>query len=479
MNSKRKADLQRKLSLAPVPRPPAELLDRIKNDIPEYLRPDLDGRRMRRSVAFNLRIAASILIAVSAVITAVYVLTPEPNSQMAATTEAPSMLRQLEDPAKVATDEVEVEITESLPVEQPAVQVAEATTAAEPFGYAAAPAALRRQEAPAAGGSAAPALMADATLDAAAEAAPVPPPPTPVPPPAAAPAPAVAQPTAAVAEAAPVTAKAEDRAERDRPASARLAMPSLVPEAYAAEPERVSRDQVFGISVDPAVFHSIKAALERNQRPNANAVNLAALVNYFAGAPAKPPKKGVRLELEGSPSPIGGTAQRGFLRFTVDTAEADSQLPLGADATLSIDFNSKVVERAEAVGDATTLTPEQALMHNVSVTGLYELTLRPNLRASDRVATVRLNYTRTTDGKKQTIEKAVYARDFARTWTRATRRHRLASLGAVWGQSLKAASPAPEVLRRAEELASQEPDDERAKELATAATASSKLTNGF
>ena len=469
MNTKRRAELQRKLSLAPVPKPPAGLAERIKNDIPEYLRPDTGRRRFSRMVSFNMRIAASVLIVISAVIGAIYLLTPEEQLMQMASKAQPPMTAKLEDTAAAATDQVEVEITQSTPVETAPVQIAEATSAdTGTFGYAR----VTREEAAATGG-AAPAVIAERRAQD--ELAPVPPP-------AAAPVPPPATTTLAsepVEQKIAVTAEAPQIAE-SRPA-ARIAAPSLVSEAFAAESDLGKRgDNVFGISVNPDVFHGIKETLERNQRPSATAVDIEAIINYFAGAPARPVSRGVRLEVEGSPSPVGGGGNRGFLRFTLDTAEADSRLPLGADATLTIDLNGKVVQRADAVGDSTALASEAALLHNTSVTGLYELTLRPNVRGSDRVATVRLNYTRTTDGKKLTLEKTVYARDFARTWTRASRRHRLASLGAVWGQSLKVAAPAPdEVVKRAEELATQEPDDERAQELATAATASSKLKNGF
>ena len=56
MTQKRKADLQRKLSMAPVAKPPSDLLDRIKSDIPEYLDAEADRRRLSRSVAFSVRV---------------------------------------------------------------------------------------------------------------------------------------------------------------------------------------------------------------------------------------------------------------------------------------------------------------------------------------------------------------------------------------------------------------------------------------
>jgi hypothetical protein len=67
MTANRKADLQRKLTLAPVAKPPAGLAERIKREIPKELRFNAESERERlsKAVGFNLRVAASILILVS------------------------------------------------------------------------------------------------------------------------------------------------------------------------------------------------------------------------------------------------------------------------------------------------------------------------------------------------------------------------------------------------------------------------------
>ena len=67
MNSDRRANLQRKLTLTPVPKPPSGLADKIKGEIPKHLLFDTERERQRlsQSVAFNMRVAASILLLVS------------------------------------------------------------------------------------------------------------------------------------------------------------------------------------------------------------------------------------------------------------------------------------------------------------------------------------------------------------------------------------------------------------------------------
>ena len=470
MNPKRHADLQRKLTLTPVPKPPADLLDRIKNDIPQYLRPEADRTRFTRSLSFNMRVAAAVLVVLSSAVATVYLLAPEQHlSRVAAKAPAPA--------AAVATPyvdttgttaEVRVDIApqqQPAPVMQvasvarPKSEIANATSLSEETSRreeAAAPSAAEGAVTGAAGLEAAAAPVAMADL-----AAPAPPP--------AAPAPAATEPQSkSIAASAP----AEERR------AARFRTGSLVTEAVASEFDLGQRGSVFGISLDPGVFHRIRETLEQNERPTASPVDLEAIVNYFAGPPARKVRSGVKLEVEASPSPVGRIGRSGFLRFTIDTAAAQAALPVASDARLTITLNDETVERALPVGDSAVAGAERALLHNLSVTGLYEVTLRSNLRPGDRVATVELTYVDVADGKRRSIEKIVYARDFGKVWTRASRRHRLASLGAVWGQSLKGEPPASDVARRAEELATEQPQDRRAQELATAATASSKLAGG-
>src|SRR4029079_3657657 len=79
MSPNRKADLQRKLSMAPIPKPPAGLAERIKSDIPQHLLVDVrkERERLSRSVSFNLRVAASILLLVGSAYLALHILSRE------------------------------------------------------------------------------------------------------------------------------------------------------------------------------------------------------------------------------------------------------------------------------------------------------------------------------------------------------------------------------------------------------------------
>src|SRR6266550_1134054 len=65
MTTKRKADLQRRLSMASVPKPPAGLAERIKTNIPDLIGTARERERLSSSIAFNLRVAASIILLIS------------------------------------------------------------------------------------------------------------------------------------------------------------------------------------------------------------------------------------------------------------------------------------------------------------------------------------------------------------------------------------------------------------------------------
>lgn len=97
MNANRKADLQRKLGLAPVPKPPVGLAERIKREIPKQLGFDADQerRRLSQSVAFNMRVAASILLLVGSAYLALQLLTridqQEQPAAIPATRRAPAI----------------------------------------------------------------------------------------------------------------------------------------------------------------------------------------------------------------------------------------------------------------------------------------------------------------------------------------------------------------------------------------------------
>lgn len=496
MNSKRKAELQRKLTLASVPRPPADLAGRIKADIPNYLKATQDEReRFSRSIAFNFRVAASILLLFSSLFVCIHLLTREPNAPAPALFAERSVNRVAQPKAAAApvpTEDVRVEIAQEPPpalVPAPASAIAPAPAAprvqiatAEPLHEFSRPRerderraddlemkfdAVQETKALDSGRWSAGGVVGGVVGGTAGG--------------------VVAPPESitAVAEAPMVTAAPPPSPYPAAPAPLAVEVPApppmdFVSAAYGSSLDLGPRATVFGITIDPQQFHRLKSIIESGDRPKADSVNVEALVNYFAGTSPKRTRGDVRLDVEASPAPVGVDGHRGIIRFTIDTASVavlpgSTNPPAATNASIAVEMDENAVTDFRAIGDGNgVLLSESVLQKNMSVTGLYELTLRSDLSARQRVATVTLSYHSISSGRDEKITRALYGKDFTHKWTAATRRHRLASLGAVWGETLKGTAGGTDVAQRAEELA-KETKDERAKELAQLATASSRI----
>jgi hypothetical protein len=461
MNSNRKADLQRRLSMKAVPRPPAGLADRIKADIPKYLEPETERGRFSRTVAFPMRIAASILLVVTSLVVTVYLVEAPHQEKASVATPGPfaPASRALPQPAAASTapEEVRFEVAEETAVELPPIAMAPPPPIA----------AQRRERAD----TVAPTQVAESGVERDAE--------TGV-------SGSVAGGVAGgmvggvVRNAEPQSVVAQDMATAEAAAPAMAPAPVAPPAMAEAAPARASltaigrtaqkmvNTEVLGISVDPQNFHRIRETLESGGRPAASEVDVEAIVNYFAGPPARRPRRGVALDVELSPAAIEAEGDHAVLRFSIDTPAANA--PAVSNVRVEVVVNDKVVSSHQRIGGTESLPAQSVLPNGTSVTGLYALELRPNLNAAQLVATVRLHYT--LNGRPSTISRYVHGRDLPRNWQLASRRHRLASLGAVWGETLKGAAPGFDIARRAEELVTQDPKDERAKELAAAANAS-------
>ncbi len=458
MTTKRKAELQRKLAIAPVPKPPAGLAERIKRDIPADLRSSVERERERfkRSNLFSLRVAASILLLVGGAFLAVQLLSragaPGVESKMASRQSAPlavsvnkkKSVEIAQAPAaepsfdKVSSGSLQKSRSDQQDERRKLADVSNVAAAPPP---AAARGRLEEKDKVNALTGAEPVAMADAQVDAKEQAA-------------------------AGRDREGIVAGA---AAKQEPAALRAAAaPMSAPAAKSAISQDIAtRSELFGVSVDRQAFDRIKSAIERGERPAASTVDVAALVNYFAGQPARM-RRDVALDLEASSRPVNGSSTS-LVRLSVDTSAAIS------DATLDITFDPLAVSAHRRVGgDVIGSAMERIVPASRSVTALYEVTLRPNVRAHQAVATATLTY-RSPDGRQQTRTRWVSYNEAVGPWSNRSRRHRLATLGAIWGETLQARANGAEVARKAEELSKQEPGDEKAKELATLATASSRL----
>jgi hypothetical protein len=481
MNPNRKAEIQRKLTMASVPKPPAGLAERIKADIPQHLTAtNVERDRFTRSVAFNLRVAASILLLVGSLFVVMRVMRNEDApATMALARSAekksvnPAVAADPPAASDVAMDELRVDITETTAnAETPRRAV---TQIAEAQPQEAVTAARQRVqgEREESTESRFETFMAETANVPAPEPAPVPRPAAPVPQPS-----AVIAGAPAVAASAPASAPvAQQQAAARDAASYGYSSLDLTKSAHAAELSLASGNEIFGISVNPEAFRNVKSTIENGARPAAEQVNVEALVNYFAGG-VNDSKRNVRLDVEASRSPV--EQHRYVLRLTVDTARATlvrgaSAPPVATDAKVEINVDPRVVSKIHRLGGGDELMEkEPTLLANTSVTALFELDLSPTVAPWQRVATVTMTYTSVADGKRKSVEEKVFVREFRRQWSDATRRHRLASLGAVWATTLKGQAGAPEVARQAKELATEAPKDAKARELATLANASSE-----
>ena len=99
MNANRRAALQRKLAVAPVPKPPAGLAARIKNEIPKELRFNAERERARltQSVRFSVAVAASVIVVIASAYLALDVTTRSKVEQPAKPAAA-TPLRQIQTP---------------------------------------------------------------------------------------------------------------------------------------------------------------------------------------------------------------------------------------------------------------------------------------------------------------------------------------------------------------------------------------------
>ncbi|HYU26970.1 MAG TPA: hypothetical protein VEO74_17300 [Thermoanaerobaculia bacterium] len=397
MSPNRKADLQRKLVMAPIPKPPAGLAERIKSDIPQHLLLDVRKERERfsRAISFNLRVAASVILLIGSVYLALYVLTRGDIERTGM--EKPSNVRARKVPAKQPAAAAPARMAEAAPpvdvpksLSAPAVEdkkqvvVAEAKT--EPLA--------KREETGEVG-----AVFGGRANGIAAPSAPM-----------AAPPPASPQ---------------TDAAPR---AAAKKVTADFVPAAVAES-----------ITLAPAMLFDIVVA-----RADAE-LGGAALIQHFA-APAAPPRA-LRLDAEAAM-----LEETPLLRVSVDTPEVErpeggSRPPVAADAKLDIVFDDDAVASHRALA-GTTSSSASALPSGTSVTALFEVELKPDVDRRTTIVTVTLRYRSVTDGQEHAITKKLRRSDM-REWDAASRRMKSTSLAAALVESLQPKEKVAEKARAA------------------------------
>jgi hypothetical protein len=228
-------------------------------------------------------------------------------------------------------------------------------------------------------------------------------------------------------------------------------------------PPPAAEMQPFGISTDPAAVAKLKESIKRGDVPPKN-VDVAAVVNHFAGAPADVVGS-VRLQVEASQAPLksDGTA---IIRYTIDTPE-------NLNAVVSIVLEKGVIASHRTIGGVRAGKAAGSLGAGQSATGLVELKIKPDTGRDQLVARVILSYHSPDTKQRVVVTSDVRAESLTQGWAMASRRHRLATLSAAWGESLTSEQVMDDLVRTADQLAKEAPEDPLAKELA-AVTASSR-----
>ncbi|MEA2239559.1 MAG: hypothetical protein QOC81_4283 [Thermoanaerobaculia bacterium] len=416
MTRNRKADLQRKLTLAPVAKAPEGLADRIKGEIPLNLRfePEHERARLWQSASFNLRIAASIVLLVSSLYFALHLLsrskssttaramsedraaTPAaaPPSAIVALPNIPpqpgsARLRQAADqpslpstpPGRIASAQLKDEIAEKKREESDGMR-------------AGAPAFVDTVET---SPSASPSATGSLAM---AKAAPLP---------------EIATEPAAVegGSFAPERARADNAGAKTM--AAHSAMPS--PSAGAAAPPPPLRSSLRAKENAPArSFDAIEESIERGENPRN--VDVAAIVRHFA-APERAPSD-VRVEVEASSTPLDAT--KWLLRVSVDA-------PPSRNAAITLTFGDAISAQRALSGSAA---PNE--------TALYEIEFKRNAAPDQTIATV----------KAGGVTRAVRISDLHR-WNDASPRMKRASLAAAWARTLQSRTRADAIVARARE----------------------------
>lgn len=403
MTRNRKADLQRKLAMAPVAKPPAGLSDRIKNEIPRTLGfQETERTNLRKSAMFNLRIAASIVLLVSSLYLVLHLLSrTESNTQPTTMAEraagsAPRPIAALPNtpPEAGSAREQQHADAPALPSTPPAsiaevrprARIAEAkhtesvgmTTGASTYVDAVQSEAPKSEKI----------TVADAVPAAPAFAPPAVPPPAP----------------------APLAAAAEQAAPRPSYERTGLSEDRAVAKSSVSAPSP-SRET-------PTVrnFFAIQQAIARGETPRY--VDITTIVQHFA-APESAPAE-LRVELEASATPLDAT--KWLLRVSVDAPAANG-------TPIDLQFGDAIAAHHALAG---SLAP--------NTTALYEIEFKSDAKPDQTIATVRAGR----------VESVIRVADL-HPWSAASSRMKRASLAAAWARTLQSHTKADAIVAKARE----------------------------
>jgi hypothetical protein len=401
MTRNRKADLQRKLTMAPVATPPAGLADRIKNDIPRNLGFEAERRQSRTFAMFNLRIAASIILLVSSLYLVLHLLSRTDSNTRSMSGLADKNVATAQ-PSAVALPNTPPEPGSNR--EQARSDLPTMPSTPPPTSIAAGPphariAEARHNEATemTTGTATYANSVDDGTLAMKKTDQVV----------------VTAEAPAAAAAPRPQPAMVDQAAPIVTPAESGGAFAPERPAAKAAAP----RDRVAAREEPPVRnFVAIQEAISRGEP--LRHIDASAIVQHFA-APERPPLD-LRVELEASAAPLNPA--KWLLRVSVDGPAANG-IPI--DLTFG-----------EAVASHHALTGAPA----PNETALYEIEFKPSAEPDQAIATVRAGE----------AEGVVRVSDLRR-WNAASTRMKRASLAATWARTPQSHTQSEAIAAKARE----------------------------
>jgi len=402
MTRNRKADLQRKLTMAPVAKPPAGLADRIKSEIPQHFafQTDNESTQLHKSAMFNLRIATSIILLVSSLYLALHLV-----SRNGSNVDTRSMTAGSKDEPIAMKPAVALPSTPPEPGSarmQERADLPPLPKVPPPTSIAAQPSRERireeRHEEAVAMSTGTPAYVANtepgsaitestSIVNAAPAAAPValPPPPQLV-----------------VTGAAPVVTAEAGAAAQDRISAKSTTASAPIRDAAAAPQVRN--------------FIAVQQAISRGEAPRD--VDAFAFVQHFAAPERKPAD--LHVELEASATPLDAT--KWLLRVSVDA-------PGKTSTPIDLTFGDAVAGHRSVIGSVAA-----------NETALYEIDFKPNTKSDDTIATVRAG----------DVTSTLRIADLHH-WNEASPRMKRASLAAAWARAPQSRKQTEEIVAKARE----------------------------
>lgn len=235
----------------------------------------------------------------------------------------------------------------------------------------------------------------------------------------------------------------------------------------------------FGLDVDTGSYTAARRSLTEGVLPRPESVRVEEFVSFFDYGDAPPARGDFALKAEGAPSPYAPGSEYRLLRFNVKAREVEDRSgtppAVARHAEAQVEFDPAVVESYRLLGSENRAAAghgsrEETVGAGHSVTALYEVKLRPGAPENGLVATLHLRYRSPETAAILETVKKLRRSDLAPSWEQASPALRLAGSVAEFAEILRQSPWAggtgglPEVLRQAQAAAKALPKSETTAE---------------